>query len=107
MSADMGDVKLPDELDGSCDERFAGVADILAAQLRSGEHHGFAFAAYFRGEPVVDIWGGSRRSAHGDDSVDVPWERDTMAICWSTTKGIMAIALHAALERNGIALDAP
>jgi CubicO group peptidase (beta-lactamase class C family) len=99
----MSEVALPEQLDGYCDVRFAEVADLLAAQLVSGEHHGVALSVYFRGEPVVDVWGGRRRSHEGD----VGWQRDTMAICWSTTKGIAATALHMAMDRAGVSPDAP
>jgi CubicO group peptidase (beta-lactamase class C family) len=99
----MADAKLPEGVEGSCDERFADVAAVLGAQIASGEQHGVAFAAYHRGEPVVDIWGGRRLTPDGD----APWQADTMAICFSTTKGVAATALHMAMERNGVSYDAP
>jgi CubicO group peptidase (beta-lactamase class C family) len=103
MLTSMPEAKLPEGLDGHCDARFADVASILAGQLASGDHHGLAFSAYFRGEPVMDVWGGNRKSPEGE----APWQQDTMAICWSTTKGVVATALHMAMERKGIDYDAP
>lgn len=94
----MPETRLSEGLDGFCDERFAEVAEIVAQQIASGEHHGLAFAAYFRGEHVIDMWGGKRNTSRGEE----PWQQDTMALCWSTTKGIAATALHMAMERNGI-----
>lgn len=99
----MTDIDLPSTLEGSCDERFASVAELLDRQLTAGEHHGVSFAVYFRGEPVVDIWGGTRLSPDGE----APWQQDTMALCWSTTKGVAATALHMAMERKGVDYDAP
>ncbi|HYZ91710.1 MAG TPA: serine hydrolase domain-containing protein [Actinomycetota bacterium] len=99
----MKEAKLPEGFDGYCDDRFAEVPRLLAQQVANGDHHGVSFAAYLRGEPVIDVWGGSRSSPSGD----IPWERDTMAICWSTTKGVVATALHMAMERNGVDYDAP
>jgi CubicO group peptidase (beta-lactamase class C family) len=99
----MSEARLSEHLDGYCDVRFTNVADMLAGQLASGEHHGVAFSVYFRGELVVDVWGGKRRSDNGE----VDWQRDTMSICWSTTKGIAATALHMAMERAGVDVDAP
>ncbi len=99
----MAEAQLPAGVEGSCDERFAHVATILGAQIAGGEQHGVAFAAYYRGEPVIDIWGGRRLTPDGD----APWQHDTMAICFSTTKGVAATALHMAMERNGVDYDAP
>jgi CubicO group peptidase (beta-lactamase class C family) len=98
----MPEAKLPENLDGFCDERFTGVADLLSNQLATGEHHGLAFAAYYRGEPVVDVWGGKRNTPDGE----APWQQDTMAICFSTTKGVAATALHMAMERSSTSYDA-
>ncbi len=91
----MADMKLPEAIEGSCDSRFATVAELLASQLASGAHHGAAIAIRHRGEPVVDIWGGSG------------WFESTMAVSFSTTKGPAATALHMAIERAGIDYDAP
>ena len=99
----MPDAKLPEGFDGFCDERFADVSKLLAQQIANGDHHGLSFAAYFRGELVVDVWGGQRTSPDGES----PWQRDTMAVCWSTTKGVSATALHMAMERNEVSPDAP
>ena len=99
----MSGAALPEGLGGFCDERFAQVPQLLAQQIANGDHHGLSFAAYFRGEPVVDVWGGNRLTPNGTG----PWQADTMTICWSTTKGVAATALHMAMERNGVSPDAP
>jgi CubicO group peptidase (beta-lactamase class C family) len=99
----MTEATLPEGVEGSCDERFAEVATLLGSQIAAGEQHGVAFAAYHRGEPVIDIWGGRRLTPEGD----APWQRDTMAICFSTTKGVAATALHMAMERKGVDYDTP
>ena len=99
----MPDSKLPEGLEGSCDERFVSVAQILAKQIANGDHHGAAFAAYFRGEKVIDVWGGKRNTPDGE----APWASDTMAICFSTTKGVTATALHMAMERTETSYDTP
>jgi CubicO group peptidase (beta-lactamase class C family) len=99
----MPDVTLPDGLEGRCDSRFATVADVLSRQLASGDHHGVGFAVRFRGEPVVDLWGGKRNTPEGE----APWQEDTMTICFSTTKGVAATALHVAMERAKVSYDTP
>jgi CubicO group peptidase (beta-lactamase class C family) len=63
---------------------------------------GAAVSAYWRGEKVVDLWGG-RRSPHGD----APWERDTMVVVHSTTKGVSAMTLAVANARGWLDYDAP
>ena len=62
---------------------------------------GAAVAAYWRGERVVDLWGG-RRSPN-DNS---PWNRDTMVVVMSTTKGLSAMTLAIANARGWIDYDA-
>ncbi|MGO9507484.1 MAG: serine hydrolase, partial [Mycobacterium sp.] len=59
------------------------MADVLRKQI-AGTDGGAAVSVYHRGRLVVDLWGGVR----GLDRV--PWTRDTLAMCWSTTKGVVA-----------------
>ncbi len=56
---------------------------------------GGACAAYYRGEKVVDLWGGIRNKKTGE-----PWEQDTMVIVYSATKGLSAITLAIAHSRG-------
>ena len=63
---------------------------------------GAAVAVYWRGEKVVDLWGG-RRTPDGDE----PWEQDTMVVVMSTTKGLSAMALAVANARGWLEHDAP
>ena len=63
---------------------------------------GAAVAAYWRGEKVVDLWGG-RRAPDGD----APWNQDTMVVVMSTTKGLAAMTLAVANARGWLDYDAP
>ena len=45
------------------------------------ERAGAAFAVYYKGRLVVDLWGGLR-----DKERDLAWERDTATVLFSTTK---------------------
>jgi len=63
---------------------------------------GAAVAAYWRGEKVVDLWGG-RRTPTGD----APWNEDTMVVVMSTTKGLSAMTLALANARGWLDYDAP
>ncbi|MGH9164744.1 MAG: serine hydrolase domain-containing protein [Acidimicrobiales bacterium] len=85
---------LPAGVDGSCEPAFAAVAEVLAQQLASGVQRGAAVAVRHRGRPVVDIWGGG-------------FAEDTLVVCFSTTKGIAATAVHMVVERAGLDYDAP
>ena len=63
---------------------------------------GAAVAAYWRGEKVVDLWGG-RRTPTGH----APWNEDTMVVVNSTTKGLAAMTVAVANSRGWIDYDAP
>lgn len=63
---------------------------------------GAAVAAYWRGEKVVDLWGG-RRTPEGDG----PWNEDTMVVVQSVTKGMAATTLALANARGWLDYDAP
>lgn len=63
---------------------------------------GAAVSAYWRGEKVVDLWGG-RRTPDGD----APWEADTLVVVNSTTKGVSALTLAVAHARGWLDYDAP
>lgn len=49
---------------------------------------GAACAIYYRGEKVVDLWGGYR-----DEQTLAAWEEDTLVPVFSTTKGFSALSL--------------
>ncbi len=63
---------------------------------------GAAVAAYWRGEKVVELWGG-RRTPTGQ----APWKEDTMVVVNSTTKGLAAMTVAVANSRGWIDYDAP
>jgi CubicO group peptidase (beta-lactamase class C family) len=50
---------------------------------------------YYRGEKVVDLWGGVRDQATGE-----PWEEDTMVVVHSATTGPAAMTLAVAHSRG-------
>lgn len=78
-------------------ERLATEARSLL--LKAG---GGAFCVYVRGRPVLDVWCGIR-----DPSSGTSWERDSMAMSWSTTKGVTSAVLHMLAERGWLAYDEP
>lgn len=52
--------------------------------------------------PVVDLWAGSADRERGR-----PWQRDTRALVFSSTKGITAAVVHRLLESGALELEAP
>ncbi|MGB2329947.1 MAG: EstA family serine hydrolase, partial [Pseudomonadales bacterium] len=65
---------------GYCDERFLGVKSVMASMLASGEDLGSSFCATWKGETVVDLWGG-----HLDVAQTQPWQSDSIVNVYSTT----------------------
>ncbi len=81
---------------------FEVVRDAFAANFDRRGEVGAAFAAYVDGEPVVDLWAGVADAATG-----APWERDTLQLIFSGTKGVVATALLLLVERGQLALEEP
>lgn len=80
---------------GSVAPGFEPVRDAFEKNFREGTEVGAACAVYFRGEKVVDLWGGTR-----DPKTGAPWEEDTLVLVFSTTKGISSMALAVAHSRG-------
>ncbi|MDR3656816.1 MAG: serine hydrolase [Mycobacterium sp.] len=87
-----------DPTEGRYDDEFSEVANIFRKQIARTDG-GASLAVYHRGRLVVDMWGGVR-TAGGD-----PWERDTLAMCWSTTKGVTATCAHVLADRGDLDYD--
>lgn len=80
---------------------FAEVAARFGRQVATQNVGGGAVCVFHRGECVVDVWAGDRNAA-GE-----AWEHDTMALSWSTTKGVASLALHMLADRQMVDYDAP
>ncbi|MDY6801256.1 MAG: serine hydrolase domain-containing protein [Bacteroidota bacterium] len=57
--------------------------------------YGAACAIYYKGEKVVDLWGGYKNSI-----TKAPWEENTKVIVFSTTKGLAAMSLAIAHSKG-------
>ena len=90
------------EIQGSCDARFDRVRDAFRREFTQGNELGAGLCLSLEGETVVDLWGGSM-----DREKSRPWQRDTLANVYSTTKGITAIAAHRLVDEGVLDLDAP
>ncbi|MGH2899747.1 MAG: serine hydrolase domain-containing protein, partial [Solirubrobacteraceae bacterium] len=90
------------EIAGHCAPRFAKVKDAFAKNFAVEGEVGASFAATVDGEMVIDLWGGS-----ADAAGSRPWQRDTLANVWSTTKAMNALCAHMLVDRGLLDLDAP
>ena len=89
-------------VEGTCDERFAVMRDVLAASIDSGEDLGGSVAVTIDGEFVVDLWGGWADVEH-----TTRWQRDTITNVWSTTKTMTSLAALVLVERGLLDVNAP
>jgi CubicO group peptidase (beta-lactamase class C family) len=80
---------------------FGEVRDEFERNFAERGEIGAAVSAYWRGEKVVDLWGG-RRTPSGDER----WNEDTMVLVNSTTKGLAAMTVALANSRGWIDYDA-
>ena len=95
-------VKSAERRGGWVAEGFEAVRAEFDRNFAERDEIGAAVAAYWRGEKVVDLWGG-RRTPTGDE----PWREDTMVVVNSTTKGLAAMTVAVANARGWIDYEAP
>jgi len=89
-------------MDGYVHPDFGPVTEKLAHLMgKRSAVGGAAVAVYHRGELVVDVWTGDR------DAAGTPWQRDTMAMSFSTTKGVVATVVHRLVDQGVLAWDEP
>jgi len=86
---------------GEAASGFERVREVFAENFADRRELGAACCAWWRGEKVVDLWGGVR-----DAETAEPWERDTMVIVYSATKGLAAMTLALAHSRGWLDYDA-
>ncbi len=104
VATDLGQVSFHGTVAGEVHDDFDDVRAAFRKQL-ARTTGGAAISVYHRGVKVVDLWGGTK-----DTDVDgspIPWQRDTLAMCFSTTKGVASSAVHVLADRGEIDLDAP
>src|SRR5688572_4906054 len=82
-------------IQGQVSRGFEAVREAFADNFARRRELGGACCVCNRGETVVDLWGGVRNQRTGE-----PWERDTMVVVHSATKGLAAMALAVAHSRG-------
>ncbi|MEN9505727.1 MAG: hypothetical protein RI958_1653 [Actinomycetota bacterium] len=90
------------EVQGTVDERFVAMREVLQRNLDSGADLGASVAVVLDGEMVVDLWGG-----WADQERTVAWERDTITNVWSSTKTMMALCALVLVDRGELDVFAP
>lgn len=80
--------------------QFEGVREAFIQNFERRKELGAACCIYYRGEKVVDLWGGVRNEVTRE-----PWQEDTMVIVFSATKGMAGLALALAHSRGLLDYD--
>ncbi|KAK7507185.1 hypothetical protein BaRGS_00001120 [Batillaria attramentaria] len=88
--------------DGFVRPGFEHVQDIFRQSIENGVERGGNFAAYFRGELVVNLWGG-----FADEEANRPWKHNTAGIFYSTTKSPSAVTIAHLVDRGFLSYDQP
>ena len=81
---------------------FEAVATAFMDNFSTRGELGAAFAVWRGDELLVDLWGGVR-----DPRTGAPWERDTLQLVYSGTKGLTSVCLLLLIDRGLLDLDAP
>ena len=89
-------------LEGSYDDKFSRVVEEFESNFRERDELGASVCVMINGEPVVDLWGGTARK-----ETDQKWDRDTLSIVWSSTKGAVSFCAHLLASRGQLDIDAP
>ena len=89
-------------VDGFVSPGLEPVQESFERTFAQGKELGAAVALYRGTEPLVDLWGGFR-----DVAATRPWERDTMVLVLSTTKGIAGLTVALANSRGLLDYEEP
>jgi len=90
------------KIDGTCKKGFERVAETFTKNFAEKGELGASLCLTVGGETVVDLWGGIVDSKSG-----APWNKDTVSIVFSCTKGATALCAHILASRGKLDLDAP
>jgi CubicO group peptidase (beta-lactamase class C family) len=87
---------------GTCAPEFGLVREEFQRNFTERGEVGAAVSVIVAGETVVDLWGGA-----ADAATERRWERDTIVVVWSCTKGATALCAHILADRGELDVDAP
>ncbi len=84
------------------DDRFAPLLDVFLENFASRGEQGASLCVTHEGRVVVDLWGGSANPRE-----ETPWEQDTLAVVFSSTKGALALCAHMLVDEGKLDPNAP
>jgi CubicO group peptidase (beta-lactamase class C family) len=82
-------------LQGYCLPKYERLREAFLENFRDRGEIGGSYAVMVRGELVADLWGGWK-----DMAATAPWERDTIACVWSSSKGIGGVCFAMLVDRG-------
>src|SRR4051812_47469989 len=88
-------------VEGTCEPRFAAVREEFERNFAERGEVGASVCITLDGETVVDLWAGV-----ADPESGRAWQRDTIGVVWSSTKGAAALCAHVLASRGELDLDA-
>lgn len=86
---------------GNCDPAFAPVAEVFRSSVEDGAERG-ALCLRVGGRTVLDLWGG-----HTDPQAAMAWRHDTIACCFSVTKGVFTLLAQILIDRGALDPERP
>jgi CubicO group peptidase (beta-lactamase class C family) len=98
VSRTVGDV----EIQGLCDPDWTVVLDAFADNFAERDELGASFCVTLEGETKIDVWGG-----WSDEARTKSWNRDTVSIVFSATKGATALCANMLIDEGKLDLHAP
>ncbi|WP_438819958.1 serine hydrolase domain-containing protein [Acinetobacter bouvetii] len=86
---------------GHVDARFIDLAQQFSRmQDARAKQGGAALAVYFQGHKVIDIYTGKKSETEN-------WQSDTLAVCYSTGKGVLSTLTHILVSEGLLDYDTP
>ena len=91
----------PDQYQGDVTSSFADLAQMFSRLQYPRMHQGgAALCVYFQGQKVVDI-------CMGKKSATESWNPNTLSVCYSTGKGVLATLAHILVSQGLLDYDTP
>jgi CubicO group peptidase (beta-lactamase class C family) len=89
-------------VEGRYEAAFRPVVEVFQRNFLEHGEVGASLALTVEGETVVDLWGGV-----ADEQAGRAWDKDTVSIVFSCTKGATALCAHILSSRGKLDLEAP